>query len=354
MESALHLQRVGFAYQVTNHLHSLLKDSRWDDFCAALSNHHAVKDGSAATMVLQIPVVIRQADLDVDRSDSVPRLLSGFEITRVDRVEGEVTAYVSLKIQKTEKGSAEDDELGTEASFLRRSTQTVKSGTCVHFPLLMAHIVFDEIGSSGGSRELDSDSSRWYAFVNEWADGDFCTLLKPHPSLEVTPTHACGVIQTLMGMNVMHRLWKVHHNDFHPGNVLYIHLDGHPLDFIYDIPCHDGSIFRVVLHKSPILTLLWDFSKTGKVAELASNDFFEFFSQVADVHPRLTTEVKTITGFTPVESMDVFEWTRTLIKRWAEDPRFSSFISYEEGRCEDLSPLPLGAIYSSMGGKCYC
>lgn len=340
----LQIQRVGFAYQVTNHLHSLLKDSRWDDFCAALSNHQSAKDGSAATIVLQIPIVIRQPDLDVDRVDSLPRLLSGFEITRVDRVEGEVTAYVSLKIQKTEKGSTEDGELRVESSFLRRSTQTVKSGTCVHFPLLMAHIVFDG---------TESSDSRWYAFVNEWADGDFCTLLKPTPSLDVTPMHACGIVQALMGMNVMHRLWKVHHNDFHPGNVLFINLGRNPLDFVYDIPCDDGTIFRVVLYKSPVLTLLWDFSKAGTVAELASNDFFEFFSQVADVHPRLTTEVKSITGFTPVESMDVFVWTQTLVKAWATDPIFSSHISFEEGLFEDLSPLPLGAIYSSMGGKCY-
>lgn len=365
-------ERQARALNVTQHLYFLLKSRQWAEFEKTLWSYVSLVKGGKDTLILQVPLEVphRTRILPSDRrlEDLVTKEFKTKDLKTTDGLV--VTAgpssqgvVVAVKLQAVVKGSPEDEELAKEASYFQHGTLAVREGICAHFPLMMAHIVYDQEGSSSSSSTPSSTpssspngmttSTRWHALVNEWADGDLGFLFENHrlPSdpHAIHPLHRHGTLQAMMGLYVMNHLWDVYHNDLHPKNVLFVYLPT-PTTFVYDLPslkAEDSKKWRVTLRSVSILCLIWDFSKVDPEAELGSNDFYEFFSQGADVHPALVSEVKSLTSYSPLETKRILPWLLDLVKGWALT---DSSISLEVIDSEELElkPLPHPCVYSSM------
>ena len=345
---ALLAHRQARALNVTQHLYFLLKSKQWSEFRATLGSYVQLVEGGKDTVILQVPLEVptrtKVVSLERRLSDAPDTLVlpgDPKEPELVDKPYEGVT--VAVKLQKVVKNSAGDDELYKEATYFEAGTMAVRQGICAHFPLMMAHIVYDT-----------KDEGRWHALVNEWADGDLGHLYENHRDdpRAIHHFHRQATLQAMMGLFVMNYLWDVYHNDLHPKNVLFVYLPT-PTTFVYDLPfvtdetSDETKIKRLILHNAQVLCLIWDFSKVDEEAELGSNDFYEFFSQAADVYPALTSEVKRLSGYTPAETKDVYPWIDGLMEGWAAiDPAIIVETLTKEEVSAKLLPHP--CVYSSM------
>ena len=334
-------ERQARALNVTQHLYLLLKSQRWSEFCETLGSYTHLVEGSKDTVILRVPMAVPQGVTARSVAPSLPLLEDVPDHPPDEPLESQGVT-VAVKLQAVEHSSVTDGELKREAFFLEKGTVAVRKGVCAHFPLMMAHIVYDT-GEAG--------SVRWHGIVNEWADGDLGDLFGRHREdtdpHAIHPFHRQATIQAMMGLYVMNLLWSVYHNDLHPKNVLFVYLDT-PTTFVYDLPSLDKTqVYRLTLRDSKLLCLIWDFSKAHKESELGSNDFYEFFSQTADYHPVLASEVRTVTSFNPAPRLDVLPWILSLLRHWADEDPFVTLDTLSPAEAGAL-PLPHPCVYSSM------
>jgi hypothetical protein len=351
---------------VTQHLYLLLKSRRWSDFRKTLGSYVHLVEGSNDTVVLQVPLEVpsKTSIVSFDESRETvdePEVIALPDEPRqalvptgnlsVDPHDTRETTpaeaiTVAVKLQRVTKDSPLDSELQKEAAYLEQGTMTVRQGVCVHFPLMMAHIVYDAHEGLEGP-----GSGRWHALVNEWADGDLGHLYTAHRIEDDPHTihsyHRQATIQSLMGVYTMNHVWGVFHNDLHPKNVLFVYLPT-PTTFVYDLPSTESDDkYRLILHDANVLCLIWDFSKVESSSELGSNDVYEFFSQASDLHPALVSEVRRLAGYSPAETKNVFPWILSLIRAWAETDPMISLVRLAKEEVKSV-PLPHPCVYSSM------
>lgn len=232
-------ERQARALNVTQHLYLLLKSRQWSEFRSTLGSYVQLVEGGKDTVILQVPLEIQKrtelvsAGRRLDDSDDavVVDVTSKKEEPPLADESKSETITVAVKLQKVDKDSEGDEELHREATYFEAGTMAVRQGICAHFPLMMAHIVYDA-----------KDDVRWHALVNEWADGDLSHLYGNHRdnSKVIHHFHRQATLQSMMGLFVMNYLWGVYHNDLHPKNVLFVYLPT-PTTFVYDLPFGSSS-----------------------------------------------------------------------------------------------------------------
>lgn len=368
---------------VSLYLSDILKANAWAEFMGVICGWTNRIKSNDSTCIYKVPITVPTATYCVENScgrgkeidpaciDNVPAQSMTYEQrdelvklnygsnTYRDSEDDSLcdkhhTMFVAIKLQRVLGESTEDDEVCKEIELLRKGRKGVHEGSCVHFPLVMAHITYK-----------DMDGYTWYMIINRWMDGDLGTLfesdsklmLSSHcdttdaltlaPSVRISHTVKNAVVQTLMGMYTMNNIWNIFHNDLHPKNVLYVRL-GRPVTFVYDIQdtADNNSVYRITLTNSNVFCLVWDFSKSSHESELCSNDFYDFFSQASDMHPCLTRHVRDVVKYSPSETLDVSSWIMCLLEHWSDDKHLcvEKFVKNDV----TFAKLPHPCVYSRM------
>lgn len=363
---------------VSRHFSSLLESNAWEEFMHAISDWTDRKKSNDNTFIFKVPVTVpdivhilnncgvygelnececkENKEDEHSPCDEVVEYVHNHKVCEYSKplYNKQLTVSVAIKLQRVLRESTEDADVCKEIEFLRKGKKCVHEGGCVHFPLIMAHIIYKDI-----------HGYNWYMIINRWMDGDLGSLFESDSKLllcsysdagdksltspysTISHTVKNAVVQTLMGMYTMNNIWNIFHNDLHPKNVLYIRL-GKPVTFVYDLQDTMDStfVYRITLIKSDIFCLIWDFAKSSHESELCSNDFYDFFSQASDIHPRLTRHVRDVVNYSPSEMLDVSSWIFCLIKHWSD----GKHLCIEKIAKSDITlvKLPHPCVYSCM------